>query len=219
MAAPHDALGEGLPIRDALEPLTAALACSPCAVLAAPPGAGKTTVTPLALMREPWAAGGKIIVLEPRRLAARAAADRMARTLGERAGETVGYRVRMQSRISARTRVEVVTEGVFTRMILDDPGLDGVAAVLFDEFHERSLDADLGLAFARDAQLLLRDDLRLLAMSATLDGARVSALLGDAPVNRSEGRAHPVETRYLGRDPAQRLEDQVVRAVRKALAE
>src|SRR4051812_24339625 len=142
-------LGESLPIHEALEPLKAALAASPCAVLVAPPGAGKTTVVPLALMDESWTrnsrvGGGKIIVLEPRRLAARAAADRMAKTLGEKAGETVGYRVRMQSRVSARTRVEVVTEGVFSRMILDDPGLDGVAGVLFDEFHERSLDADLG---------------------------------------------------------------------------
>src|SRR6201996_4432036 len=152
-------------------------------------------------------------------LAARAAAERMAFTLGEKVGETVGYRVRMQSRVSSRTRVEVVTEGVFTRMILDDPGLDGVAAVVFDEFHERSLDADLGLAFARDAQGLLREDLRLLVMSATLDGAAVSRLLDDAPVVESLGRAHPVETHYLGRDPAERLEDAVVRAILRALAE
>src|SRR5580698_2581804 len=131
------ALGDILPIHEALDPLKAALAASPCAVLVAPPGAGKTTVVPLALMDEPWARGGKVIVLEPRRLAARAAAERMARTLGERAGDTVGYRVRLQSRVSARTRIEVVTEGVFTRMILDDPGLEGVAAVLFDAFHER----------------------------------------------------------------------------------
>ncbi|HTK34119.1 MAG TPA: ATP-dependent helicase HrpB [Caulobacteraceae bacterium] len=208
-----------LPIHDALDPLKAALAGGTCAVLVAPPGAGKTTVVPLALMDEPWAQGRRIIVLEPRRLAARAAAARMASTLGEAVGETVGFRVRMQSKVSSRTRVEVITEGVFTRTILDDPGLDGVAAVLFDEFHERSLDADLGLAFARDAQGLLRDDLRLLVMSATLDGARVASLLGDAPVIRSEGRAHAVDTRYLGRDPAARLEDSAARAVRKALAE
>ena len=188
-------------------------------MLVAPPGAGKTTVTPLALLDEPWAAGGKLIVLEPRRLAARAAAARMAATLGEPVGETVGYRVRLASRVSARTRIEVVTEGVFTRMILDDPGLDGVAAVLFDEFHERSLDADLGLAFARDAQRLLRPDLRLLVMSATLDPAPVAALLDDAPIIESQGRMFPVETRYLGRDPALRIEDQVVRAVLRALAE
>src|SRR6201996_7535049 len=189
-----------LPIHEALPALKAALAAKNAAVLVAPPGAGKTTVTPLALLDEPWAAGGKLIVLEPRRLAARAAATRMASTLGERVGETVGFRVRMESRVSARTRIEVVTEGVFTRMILDDPGLDGVAAVLFDEFHERSLDADLGLALARDAQGVLRDDLKLLVMSATLDGARVSALLDEAPIIESEGRAYPVDTRYLGRD-------------------
>jgi ATP-dependent helicase HrpB len=208
-----------LPIHEALPALKAALAERTAAVLVAPPGAGKTTVTPLALMDAPWADGGKLIVLEPRRLAARAAAARMAATLGERVGETVGYRVRLQSRVSARTRIEVVTEGVFSRMILDDPGLEGVAAVLFDEFHERSLDADLGLAFARDAQNLLRPDLRLLVMSATLDPAPVSALLDDAPLIESQGRMFPIETRYLGRDPALRIEDQVVRAIQRALAD
>jgi ATP-dependent helicase HrpB len=208
-----------LPIDDVLPALKAALAACNAAVLVAPPGAGKTTVTPLALMDEPWTGGGKLIVLEPRRIAARAAADRMAATLGERVGERVGYRVRLATRVSARTRVEVVTEGVFTRMVLDDPGLDGVAAVLFDEFHERSLDADLGLAFARDAQVVLRPDLRLLVMSATLDPAPVAALLGDAPVIESQGRMFPVETRYLGRDLALRIEDQVVRAVERALAD
>ncbi len=208
-----------LPIHDALPALKAALAERSAAVLVAPPGAGKTTVTPLALMDAPWAAGGKLIVLEPRRLAARAAAERMAATLGERDGERVGYRVRLDSKVSARTRVEVVTEGVFARMIEGDPGLDGVAAVLFDEFHERSLDADLGLAFARDAQVLLRPDLRLVVMSATLDPAPVAALLDDAPIIESQGRMFPVETRYLGRDPALRIEDRVVRAVTRALAE
>jgi len=208
-----------LPVEEALPALKAALGAGPNAVLVAPPGAGKTTVTPLALMDEPWAAGGKLIVLEPRRITARAAAERMAWTLGERVGETVGYRVRLASRVSAKTRVEVVTEGVFTRMILDDPGLEGVAAVLFDEFHERSLDADLGLAFARDAQRLLRPDLRLVVMSATLDPAPVATLLDDAPVIESQGRMFPVETRYLGRDPAVRFEDQTVRAVERALRE
>jgi ATP-dependent helicase HrpB len=208
-----------LPIHDVLDELKAALGASSSAVLVAPPGAGKTTVVPLALLDAPWARDGRIIVLEPRRLAARAAASRMARTLGEPVGETVGFRVRMQTRVSARTRIEVVTEGVFTRMILDDPGLEGVAAVLFDEFHERSLDADLGLAFARDSQAVLREDLRLLIMSATLDGARIGRLLGDAPLVESQGRMFPVETRYLGRNPAQRLEEQVGRAVLKALAE
>ena len=197
--------------------MTAALTAGNRAVLVAPPGAGKTTVVPLALLDQPWVAGGKLIVLEPRRLAARAAAARMARTLGEPVGQTVGYRVRLDTRVSARTRIEVVTEGVFTRMILDDPGLEGVAGVLFDEFHERSLDADLGLAFAFDSQSLLRDDLRLLVMSATLDGARVAALLGDAPVIESLGRMHPIETRYLGKDARAPVEDQIARAVRQAL--
>src|SRR5579872_4339969 len=208
-----------LPVEKALPALKAALAAGPNAVLVAPPGAGKTTVTPLALLAEPWAAGGKLILLEPRRLAARAAAQRMAQTLGENVGQTVGHRMRLDTRVSAATRIEVVTEGVFTRMILADPGLEGVAAVLFDEFHERSLDADLGLAFARDAQSVLRPDLRLLVMSATLDPAPVAGLLGDAPVIESLGRMFPVETRYLGRDPALRIEDQTVRAVLKGLSE
>ena len=208
-----------LPIHEALPKLQSTLAAHATAVLVAPPGAGKTTVAPLELLRAPWRGEGRILVLEPRRLAARAAAMRMAMTLGEPVGRTVGFRVRMQSRVSAATRVEVVTEGVFTRMILDDPSLDGVAAVLFDEFHERSLDADLGLALARDAQGALREDLRLLVMSATLDGARVSKLLGDAPVVESLGRAFPVETRYLGRDLGHRLEAEVERAVVRAVAE
>jgi ATP-dependent helicase HrpB len=213
------ALGAGLPILEALPALKAALADRPCAVLVAPPGAGKTTVVPLALLDQPWVGERRIIVLEPRRLAARAAAARMAATLGEAVGETVGYRVRMQSRVSARTRIEVVTEGVFTRMILADPGLERVAAVLFDEFHERSLDADLGLALARDSQGLLREDLRILVMSATLDGARIARLLDEAPVIESHGRQYPVETRYLGRDPRARLPDQAAQAVLTALAQ
>jgi ATP-dependent helicase HrpB len=208
-----------LPVHEALPALKAQLAQSNAAVLVAPPGAGKTTVVPLELLGESWTSGGKIIVLEPRRLAARAAAHRMAQTLGEPVGETVGFRVRMQSRVSARTRIEVVTEGVFTRMILADPELAGVACVIFDEFHERSLDADLGLALARDAQKVLREDLRLLVMSATLDGAAVARLLDETTVVESQGRMYPVETRYLGRDETQRLEDRVVRAVERALAE
>ena len=208
-----------LPIEEILPQLKAALNQSPNAVLVAPPGAGKTTAVPLALLGEPWVIGGKLIVLEPRRLAARAAATRMASMLGEAVGETVGFRVRLQSKVSARTRIEVVTEGVFTRMILDDPGLDGVAGVLFDEFHERSLDADLGLALARDSQGLLRDDLRILVMSATLDGAAVARILDGAPVIESAGRMHPVDTRYLGRDERLRLEERVLKAVERALAE
>ena len=206
-----------LPIDEALPALTAALQSRSAAVLVAPPGAGKTTRVPLVLADESWTDGRKILVLEPRRLAARAAAERMAATLGERVGETVGLRVRFGSRVSKRTRIEIVTEGVFTRQILDNPALEGIAAVLFDEFHERSLDADLGLALARDAQTGLREDLRLLVMSATLDGARVAQLLGEAPVIESEGRAFPVETRYLGRDPRAPLERQVADAVMRAL--
>lgn len=208
-----------LPIDAVLGDLAAALRAGPNAVLVAPPGAGKTTRVPLALLDEPWAAGGKLIVLEPRRLAARGAAGRMAQTLGERVGDTVGLRVRLGSKIGPKTRIEVVTEGVFARMILDDPALDGIAAVLFDEFHERSLDADFGLALALDAQGGLREDLRILVMSATLDGARVAKLLGAAPDIESQGRAYPVETRYRGRDPLKRIEDQVTEAVQQALNE
>lgn len=206
-----------LPIDAVLATLLESLRGRANAVLVAPPGAGKTTRVPLALLDEPWVEERKLILLEPRRLAARAAADRMARTLGEEVGETIGLRVRLGSKVSRKTRIEVVTEGVFARMILDDPMLEGVAAVLFDEFHERSLDADLGLALALDAQAGLREDLRLLVMSATLDGARVARLLGDAPVIESEGRAYPVETRYLGRDPNRRIEEQVAEAVLRAL--
>jgi ATP-dependent helicase HrpB len=206
-----------LPIDAVLDELSRTLTAGSTAVLVAPPGAGKTTRVPLALLDAPWLKGRKIIMLEPRRIAARASADRMARTLGERAGETVGYRVRFGSKISRATRIEVVTEGIFARQILDDPELNGVAAVLFDEFHERSLDADLGLALARDAQTGLREDLRILVMSATLDGARVGKLLGDAPVVASEGRAFPVETRYLGRKADAPLERQMADAIATAL--
>ena len=206
-----------LPIDAALPALRTALADRNAAVLVAPPGAGKTTRVPLVLLEESWAKDKKILVLEPRRLAARAAAARMAATLGEQVGDTVGLRVRFGSRVTKRTRIEVVTEGIFTRLVIDDPSLEGVAAVLFDEFHERSLDADLGLALARDAQQGLRPDLKLLVMSATLDGARVAALLGDAPAIESEGQAFPVETRYLGRDPRAPIERQVTEVIERAL--
>lgn len=208
-----------LPIDDALPELTAALRAGASAVLVAPPGAGKTTRVPLALLGEPWVAGRKILVLEPRRLAARAAATRMAQTLGEEAGQTVGYRARFGSKVGRQTRIEVITEGIFTRMMLDDPELSGVAAVLFDEFHERSLDADLGLALALDAQGALREDLRLLVMSATLDGARVARLLAGAPVIESLGRAFPVETRYAGRLPGAPVERQMADLIARALRE
>lgn len=208
-----------LPVDAVLPQLCAVLRESPCAVLVAPPGAGKTTRAPLALLEEPWARQGKIVLLSPRRVAARAVAQRMAQTLGERPGETVGYRVRLETVVGPRTRIEVVTEGVFTRMILADPTLTGVSAVLFDEFHERSLDADLGLALARDAQQGLREDLRLLVMSATLDGARVAALLGDCPVVRSEGRMFPVAIRHAPRDPRAPVEEAMADAVRRTLKE
>ncbi len=206
-----------LPIDSVLDDLSRTLANYNTAVLVAPPGAGKTTRVPLALLDEPWARGKKIIVLEPRRIAARASAERMARTIGERVGDTVGYRVRFGSKISRATRIEVVTEGIFSRQILEDPELGGVAAVLFDEFHERSLDADLGLALARDAQTGLREDLHILVMSATLDGARVAKLLGEAPVIASEGRAFAVETRYLGRKADVPIERQMADAIAAAL--
>ncbi|GGI32869.1 ATP-dependent helicase HrpB [Bradyrhizobium guangdongense] len=206
-----------LPIDAVLDDLSRTLEAHNAAVLVAPPGAGKTTRVPLALLDAPWAKGKKIIVLEPRRIAARASADRMAKSLGERTGETVGYRVRFGSKISRATRIEVVTEGIFTRQILDDPELSGVAAILFDEFHERSLDADMGLALARDAQTGLREGLRILVMSATLDGARVAKLLGDAPVVESAGRAFPVETRYLGRKADAPIERQMADAIASAL--
>src|SRR5215469_8171389 len=206
---------EPLPIDAALPQLLAAVSARNVAVLVAPPGAGKTTRVPVVLAKGPWVAGKKIIVLEPRRLAARAAAARMASTLGETVGDTVGYRVRFASKVSRKTRIEVVTEGVFTRMVLENASLEGVAALLFDEFHERSLDADMGLALARDVQTGLREDLRLLVMSATIDGARVARLLGDAPVIESQGRAYPVETRYLGRD-LRPIEPQMADAIARA---
>jgi ATP-dependent helicase HrpB len=207
-----------LPIDAILPALASALANGRGAVLIAQPGAGKTTRVPLALLDAPWRGDRRIIMLEPRRLAARAAARQMAKLLGEEIGETVGYRVRMDAKVSARTRIEIVTEGVFTRIILDDPELTDIAAILFDEFHERSLDADLGLALALDARAL-RPDLRILVMSATIDGARVAALLDSAPVLDSPGRTFPVETFYAEPDPLQRLEDQVASATLKAMRE
>ena len=210
---------DALPIDEVLGDLGRTLATHANCVLVAPPGAGKTTRVPLALLDAPWRKGGRIIVLEPRRLAARGAATRMAATLGEKVGDTVGLRARLDTRVSARTKIEVVTEGVFARMILDDPALDGVAAVLFDEYHERSLDADLGLALTLDAQAGLREDLRIIVMSATLDGARVARLLATdgAPVIESQGRSFAVDTVYLGRDAHARIEDQVAAAVQRAL--
>jgi ATP-dependent helicase HrpB len=182
-----------------LDRLQRTLADTACAVLQAPPGAGKTTCIPLFLRKAPWLGGRKIIMLAPRRLAARAAAMRMSDLLGEKVGRTVGYRVRMDSRVSPATRIEVVTEGVLTRMLQSDPSLEGIGLVIFDEFHERSLDADLGLALCLDMQGVLNRDLRLLVMSATVDTGPVAAMMDDAPVLTCPGREFPVETRYVGR--------------------
>lgn len=208
-----------LPVTEIFPALDQALAGGTAAVLVAPPGAGKTTLIPLHLLGAPWRGDRMIILLEPRRLAARAAASRMASLLGEEVGATVGYRMRLENKVSAKTRILVVTEGVFARMILDDPDLKDVAAVLFDEFHERSLDADFGLALALDVTGALRPDLKLLVMSATLDGARVAKLLGDAPVLESRGRSHPIDIRYRPRSPDERIEDAMARAIRDTLAD
>jgi ATP-dependent helicase HrpB len=207
-----------LPVESVLSELIAALDAGGTAVLVAPPGAGKTTMVAPALLDRPWAAGKRILLLSPRRLAARAAAERMAELRGEAVGATIGYRTRLDSKIGRDTRIEVLTEGIFTRMVQDDPELAGVAAVLFDEVHERSLEGDLGLALALDVRGSLRPDLRLVAMSATLDGARYAALL-DAPVIESAGRAYPVDLLYLGRDPRERIEDAMARAIHRALAD
>ncbi len=209
----------GLPIDAVLPQVRRALADGCTLVLQAPPGAGKTTRVPLALLDEPWLDGGRIVVLEPRRLAARAAAAHMAALLGEPIGETVGYRIRLDSRVGPRTRIEVVTEGILTRRLQADPALSGIAAVLFDEFHERSLHADLGLALCLEAQAALRPDLRLVAMSATLDGEPLARLMGGAPIVTSTGRAHPVETRYTEPPGGRRFEDHVAASVLGALAE
>jgi ATP-dependent helicase HrpB len=189
----------GLPIDQALPELRRALQGHASAVLTAPPGAGKSTVVPLALLDEPWAVGKRILMLEPRRLAARAVALRMAQTLAEAVGRTVGYRMRLDTRVSRDTRIEVVTEGVLTRMLQTDPALEGIAAVLFDEYHERSLQADLGLALVLDARESVTPDLKILVMSATLEGSAVARLLGDAPVVAAHGRRFPVQTRYAGK--------------------
>jgi ATP-dependent helicase HrpB len=216
---PGRSAASDLPIHEVLDRLIAAVRDYPAVVLGAPPGAGKTTGVPLALLDSDVGRAGTILVLEPRRLAARAAAERMAELRGEPVGDTVGYRTRLQSRVGPRTRIEVITEGIFTRRIIADPGLEGVAAVLFDEFHERSLDADLGLALARQTQELLRPDLKLVVMSATLNVASMVKVLDGPPVIEAEGRAFPVETIHLGSNPSERLETGIVRAVRRALGE
>jgi ATP-dependent helicase HrpB len=206
------------PVDDVLSFLDTALATSRCAVLSAPPGAGKTTRVPLVLRNAHWLAGQKILMLEPRRLAARRAAVFMSQQLSERVGQTVGYRIRGDAVVSESTRIEVVTEGILTRMLHAHPELPGVGLVIFDEFHERSIHADLGLAFALDVQRHLREDLRLLVMSATLDGVAVARLLGDAPVVVSLGKTFPVETIYTRFTSEKRLEERVAETVMRALA-
>lgn len=206
-----------LPIDAILPDLCASLEHTPNAVVQAAPGAGKTTRIPLRLLDTPWRAGGRIIILEPRRLATRAAAQRMAQTLGEPVGKTVGYRIQLDNKTGPDTVIEVVTEGILTRRLQSDPSLEGVAAVIFDEFHERNLQADLGLALCLDCQAGLREDLRILVMSATLDVEPIAELLGDAPVIASAGRAFPVETRYLGKPPADRFRDTLCPAVSSAV--
>jgi len=207
-----------LPIHAVLPDLLAALASQPNAVLIAPPGAGKTTTVATALLDQPWCTG-TVILLSPRRVAARAAAERMADLLGEAPGETVGYLTRLDSKRSARTRVLVMTEAIFVATILSDPELSGVSAVLFDEAHERHLDSDLGLALALEAQGVLREDLRVVVMSATLDGARFAGLMGNAPVIESAGKAHPLRIRWLGSSPQLRTEQAVANAIATAWAE
>jgi ATP-dependent helicase HrpB len=208
---------ERLPVEEALPSLRQALTAHPGVVLQAPPGAGKTTVVPLALLDEPWLKGRRILILEPRRLAARAACARMATLRGEAAGETVGYRIRFDSKVSSRTRIEVLTEGILTRRLQTDPELENVGLVIFDEFHERHLHADLALALCLDSQRTVREDLKILVMSATLDSEAVAKLLGDAPVVTSEGRRYPVDVHYLPRDPAGPLPQTVCDAVLDSL--
>ena len=205
------------PIDALLPEVRAALTASTRLVLEAPPGAGKTTGVPLALLDEPWLAGRKLVLLEPRRVAARAAAGFMARQLGEEVGATVGFRIRFERRVSERTRIEVVTEGILTRMLQDDPSLPGIGAVLFDEFHERHLAGDLGLALALDVQAGLREDLRLVVTSATLDGARLAEFL-DAPRLSSAGRAFPVAIAHFPVRRGEAPEHQLRRAIVHALA-
>ncbi|MCY9665474.1 ATP-dependent helicase HrpB [Paenibacillus alginolyticus] len=206
-----------LPIETVLPQLKEALRTNPCAILVAQPGAGKTTQVPLALLQESWLQNQKILMLEPRRLAARAAARYMSKLRGEEVGQTIGYRVKKDTKVGPNTRIEVITEGVLTRMLQTDPALEGVGAVIFDEFHERSLHADLGLALSRQSQTLIREDLRILIMSATIEANTVSAMLDHAPIIQSEGRTYPVVTHYLEAKMTSKIEQAVVTSIQRAL--
>src|SRR5260221_3846062 len=207
------------PVLEILPPLKQQLSEKNIVILQAPPGAGKSTVLPLELLNEPWLDGKKMIMLEPRRLAARSVAYRMASLKNENAGETIGYRIRFETKVTSRTRIEVVTEGILTRMIQSDNTLEGIGLIIFDEFHERSLQADLALALCLQVQKILRDDLRILIMSATLDGALLSSLLGNAPVISTSGKQFPVKHHYYNFDPEARIHVRMARAIRKALTE
>lgn len=217
MRRPVSGSGVSLPIDAVIPALRSVLSVGTSAVLQAPPGAGKTTRVPLALVYEPWLGGQRILMLEPRRLATRAVATHMASLLGENVGETVGYRVRRDSRVGPQTRIEVVTEGILTRLLQRDPTLDGIGLLIFDEFHERSVHADLGLALALHSRELVRPDLRILVMSATLDGAAVARMLGDAPIVASEGRSFPVDVRYMDGPTSRTLEAAVVTHIERGL--
>ena len=210
---------ESLPIDDVLPEIQAELASPGNAVIVAEPGAGKTTRVPLALKDAAWLGNRRIVMLEPRRLAARAAAARMAETLNEPVGATVGYTVRLERKVSRETRIEIVTEGILTRRLQADAGLSGIGLLIFDEFHERSLDGDLAMALALDVQRALRPDLRIIAMSASLDETRLSAYLGDAPVIAAKGRVFPVVTSYAERPEPWQVAEGIARAVLGALAD
>ena len=208
-----------LPINDVLSEAKKLLQENNTLILQAPPGAGKSTVLPLALLKEPWLEGKKIILLEPRRLATRSVAERMAESLGETVGETVGYRIRFEHKVSKKTKIEVVTEGILTRQIQEDNTLENIGLIIFDEFHERSLNADIALALSREVQQILRDDLKLLIMSATLDFGNLSTLLNNAPILESKGRQFPIEYFYVDEVRNSTLTSQIVTVVRKALNE
>ncbi len=208
-----------LPIGEALAPLAEALAAHRKVLLQAPPGAGKSTIVPLALLDSDWLAGRTLLMLEPRRIAARAVAQRMAHLLGEPVGQTVGIRTRLETRVSRATRIEVVTEGILTRMLQSDPALEHIGCVVFDEFHERSLNADLGLALCLESQETLREDLRVLVMSATLETRPLARLLDDAPIIEAHARSYEVTTHYVPRRAELSLELQTAQVLRRALAD